>query len=201
MHTETDGTWYALRTAPQRESLAALMIPKRTGYTVFMPVEYKWRRQARYTRKRARVAIPMFRGYIFARIDADVRWQELIEIEVPSKEIGPEIKTRADKDRLFTVDSVRILQGVVGFNGRPAPISDVAMEDLFRLHGKTVPHRKSVSTHRSINVGDLVLITGVGFDGHQFEVRSIGKGEAKVAMKWFGTVRETTVPMESLEAA
>lgn len=55
--------WYAAQTNPVCEAKAAKGL-KEHGFTVFLPVETKWKRSTR-TKKRDRVDHPLFTGYLF----------------------------------------------------------------------------------------------------------------------------------------
>lgn len=55
--------WYAAQTNPCCEAKAAKGL-KEHGFTVFLPVETKWKRSTR-TKKRERVNHPLFCGYLF----------------------------------------------------------------------------------------------------------------------------------------
>lgn len=55
--------WYAAQTNPLCEAKAAKGL-KEHGFTVFLPVETKWKRSTR-TKKRDRVDHPLFTGYLF----------------------------------------------------------------------------------------------------------------------------------------
>ena len=55
--------WYAVQSNPVCEAKAAKGL-KEHGFTVFLPVETKWKRSTR-TKKRDRVDHPLFTGYLF----------------------------------------------------------------------------------------------------------------------------------------
>ena len=55
--------WYACQTNPVCEAKAAKGLNEH-GFTVFLPVETKWKRSTR-TKKRERVNHPLFTGYLF----------------------------------------------------------------------------------------------------------------------------------------
>ena len=57
-------TWYAIRTAPQRELTVHAML-SRKGYAVYLPVETRERRRAKGGRDE--ISVPMFSGYLFVR--------------------------------------------------------------------------------------------------------------------------------------
>lgn len=55
--------WYAAQTNPRCETKAEKGL-REHGFTVFLPVETKWKRSTR-TKKRERVNTPLFTGYLF----------------------------------------------------------------------------------------------------------------------------------------
>lgn len=55
--------WYAVQSNPVCEAKAAKGLNEH-GFTVFLPVETKWKRSTR-TKKRDRVDTPLFTGYLF----------------------------------------------------------------------------------------------------------------------------------------
>jgi transcription antitermination factor NusG len=55
--------WYAVQSNPVCEAKAAKGL-KEHGFSVFLPVETKWKRSTR-TKKRDRVDTPLFTGYLF----------------------------------------------------------------------------------------------------------------------------------------
>ena len=171
---DTAPVWYALQSVPMKE-FAAFTALRRHGMTGFLPVEYRWRRHNRWTRRRMRVAYPMFVGYLFVQCDGELPWMTLLEI-----------------------DAVR---GVVAFDGKPAPIADSAMRGLMRVSGVSVPHRASVNTHRSLRPGDLAMIAAGPFRDRTVTIEQIDKGKARIFLDLFGVVRPIDVPLEHLEAA
>jgi transcriptional antiterminator RfaH len=55
--------WYAVQSNPVCEAKAARGL-REHGFTVFLPVETKWKRSTR-TKRRERVNTPLFTGYLF----------------------------------------------------------------------------------------------------------------------------------------
>ena len=166
-------TWFALMTIPQKE-IAAQMILERRGYRCFLPTEDKVIR-IRREKKRRVVTYPMMRGYIFAGFDSGVPWLDLARLNV--------------------------IRGVVGFDGRPAPISDEAMRGLEKLSGARIPHKNSVNTHKALRAGDMAEITTGQFFGVIVPVSSIKGEKAKVLLQLFGGVKEVEIRIGDLAAA
>lgn len=182
-------TWYAIRTAPQRELTLAgrhdadgTWLPgllERRGYQVFCPTEVKFRKTIL---KGRRVTIPrlysMFIGYIF--VGGDFSWLNLM--------------------------AENYVQGVVGFpdergNRRPAPISEPEMEKLRAMSGGLVPHRRSVNPHRALRVGEKAEIAIGPFAGQVVEIKGIQGRKAKIFVSLFGHATLTEIAIADLEAA
>lgn len=67
--------WFAVQTNPLCERKAASGL-REHGFTVFLPVETKWKRSTR-TKKRERVDHPLFTGYLFVGLGP---WQSLYHV-------------------------------------------------------------------------------------------------------------------------
>lgn len=175
--------WYAIRTAPQREF--ALVgrtddkgewvpgILERKGYTVFLPTETKVRRQSATSRKRVAVQYPMFVRYIF--VQGPVPWLHLM--------------------------MERHITGVVGFDGRPAPIPDSAIQRLRAMSGSAIPHRSSPNPHRSFRAGELAEISCGPFSGQVVKIEGLHGRKAKIFVNLFGTRKLVEIDVAKLEAA
>lgn len=183
-------TWYAIRTAPQREFLLAGrhdefgewksgLLEKKGYASVFCPTETKFRKTIKKGRRVSiPVLYPMFCGYIF--VGGAFSWLELMA--------EPHIT------------------GVVGFpdefgNRRPAAISESQMEKLRAMSGGLVPHRRSVNPHRALRVGEMAEIA-VGPFAHQIvKVASLHGTKARVFLSLFNVTREVEVDLEMLDVA
>lgn len=178
-------TWFAIRTEPQREfALAGRYgtdgkwisgILGRKGYTVVLPTERRVKRNVKGGRGKRRVeaVYPMFPGYVF--VFGNFSWLHLMA-------------------------ETHVI-GVVGFDGRPAPISDAAMTKLKAMAGAMVPNRKSVNTRRSFLAGDMAEISCGPFTGQIVKIESIRGAKAKVMLDLFGTEMRASVLLQNLEAA
>jgi transcription antitermination factor NusG len=164
--------WFALRVGPQKE-FAVEEILKRRGLRAFCPTETKWKRVGR---RKTPHNYPMLTRYVFAS-GADP-WDII----------------RAYRDR-------GLVQGVVGFDGRPAMISEEAIQRLARISGGALP-TKSTSIHKSFTAGDKVRFAYGPWNPHEIvEVSKIAGETGVVLMEMFGTVREVKVKLDQLEAA
>lgn len=167
-------TWFALKTEPQKE-FAAVRILQRLGYTVFLPIEDKTRRSRGRVRKRFVVTYPMMRSYVFCHFDGHPPW--------------------------FRIARLNVIIGVVGFDGRPAAIPDLAIVKLMATSGQSIPHRRSVNTHKALKTGDMAEIISGQFFGQIVPVTGLRGQKAKIMLELFGTKREVDIPLSSLEAA
>jgi len=165
-------SWYALRTAPQRE-FAVEEILKRRGMRAFTPTEVKWKRVGR--QRKVPHNYPMLPRYVFAS-GADP-WDVI----------------RAYRER-------GLVQGVVGFDGRPAMISEDAIQRLARMSGGSVPTRSS-RVHKAFVAGDKVEIMRGPLQHWIVPIDSINGCAARIIIPMLGTERPVEIPLEDLEAA
>lgn len=164
--------WFAIRTAPQREAAVEAML-RIKGYTVFLPIEVKYRRAHRSHGKRVAVSYPMFTRYIFVR--APFSWLHLL--------------------------AERHITGVVGFDGSPAPIPESEIERVRSMSGAVVPHRHSVNPHRSIRCGEKAVISDGPFAGAVVTISALHGRKAEVFLSLFGGRRVVSVDPDNLRAA
>ena len=85
--------WYAVYTYPRHEKVVATQLEQK-AVEIFLPTFCV---MSRWKDRRARVACPLFPGYLFTRIDL--------------------------RDRIRIVSTPSVIR-IVSFNGAPAPISD-----------------------------------------------------------------------------
>lgn len=93
--------WYAVQTNPLCEAKAAKGLNEH-GFTVFLPVETKWKRSR--AKQRERVNTPLFTGYLFVGL-------------CPGQSLY----------RVRQIDGVRGL--VIGSNGHPVEFGEIVMLD------------------------------------------------------------------------
>lgn len=163
--------WYALRTQPMKE-FAVEHILKDRGLRAFCPTEVRYKFVGK---KKVPQDFAMLARYLFTSGD----------------------------DLLLTVRWLRdrgLVNGLVGFDGVPAPIPETAVQRLARMSGSAVP-TKSQAVRKSFNVGDKVEIMVGPLQALVVEVASIKGRAAKVIVPMLGTERAVEIPLESLEAA
>lgn len=175
--------WYAIRTSPQREFALAgrhdedgVWVPgllERRGYTAFLPTEVKMKRISRHAKRMTPVSYPLFTGYVFVR--APFSFLHLL--------------------------AERHVQGVVGFDGQPAPIADAEIARLAAMSGNVVPHRKSVNPHVALRVGERAEITAGPFTGQVVAIAGLHGSKARIFVNLFGSRKEAEIATEHLTAA
>ena len=163
--------WYAFRTRPGREFEAQHQID-RSGHETVLPVEFKYRRVNRYSKRRELRAYPAMPRYVFAKAS-------------PHLEI-----TRT-----------RHVQGVVSLGGSNRPIPPRAAAHILNSSMDAAEYLLAPNPHRSFRKDDLVRLTDGPFEGHVVRVASINRGKACVIVAVFGAHRKIHVPLEILEAA
>lgn len=162
-------TYFAIRTAPQRETAveAALRVK---GYDVVLPLEGIRRRAKRGSGPRTILWKPMFTRYCFIR--GPVPWLHLM--------------------------AERHVTGVVGFNGAPSPIADCEIDRLRAMSGFMRPD-VSVNKQRAVKTGDMAKISSGPFTGHVVKVTGLSAKKARVFQRLFGSERSVELPVDMLE--
>jgi transcription antitermination factor NusG len=103
------GSWYAVRTPPLKEAVAAEILASR-GVTTFVPTETRYRRPHRYSKRRTAVQAPLLARYVLVYGE---QWDLMRD--------------------------VHLVTGVVCQDGRPARIPDRAVDVLRSLSGCSLP--------------------------------------------------------------
>lgn len=165
-------TFYAIRTAPQREITVEAML-RRKGYDAFCPCEVMMRRTRHKRKTLVPVSYPMLTRYVFVRFPFS----------------------------FLHLMAERHVTGVVGFDGAPAPIADSEIERLRNMSADAVPYRHSVNPHRALRVGELAEIQSGAFQGQIVKVEGLHGAKAKIMMNLFGTRKLVEIATENLEAA
>jgi transcription antitermination factor NusG len=170
--------WYILKVEPQKEFAAEQIIDKRGGMS-FVPVEVKYPRLSRHSKKRDKRAVPkrypIFPGYVFAGFNGIIPMHQLA--------------------RLYVV------KGVVGLEGRPYEVPSSIINSLRAQSGKSLPRRSSPNPHKSFDVGETVEITGGPFEGWSLPIVGISGTMAEFIVQFMGKEQKVKVPLQMLEAA
>lgn len=168
-------TWYAFRTEPQRE-YASQEIVNRHGFKAVVPYEWRSIRRSRHIKRRDAKPYPKFVGYIFIEVTHPPNWYQMF--------------------------SMHCLKSVVGFDGRPTPIPQAAIDRLLLQQGESMPHVLSRNTRRaSVMPGDAVRVFEGPLKGYEGRVEEIRGAKARMFVEMLGARREIDVPIEALEAA
>lgn len=165
--------WYALVVAAQKEFVVERLLQKR-GYKAMVPIEVRWRRASRHTRKMVPWDYPMFPRYVFAGFHGCPPWHELAGISM--------------------------VRGVVGFNGVPSRLPDGAIQTLERISGSFLPGR-APGRRRSFSVGDDVVIEFGVLHMQRGRLQKITGKRAKVLLDFFNSTQEVDLPIDFLAAA
>jgi transcription antitermination factor NusG len=181
-------TWYILRVAPQAELRTEAAL-RDLGYQSFTPIEYK-RRRLRKSSSRM-WAYPMFIRYSFVGIEdrsPQVCYGHLHRIK---SLIGAEVGG--------------VVQGVLGWREKPAPLKPEDAEYLQTLSGQTIRYVGSINPHRAIQPptvgGSARIIDGAFQDSdRQVKVSAITNRKASVLLEVFNSMQTVTIPIEYLEA-
>lgn len=168
-------TWYAFRTEPQRE-FAAQEIVNRHGFRAIVPYEWRIVRRSRHAKKKDHKVYPKLVGYLFVETQHPPNWYQMF--------------------------CMHCLRSVVGFDGQPTPIPEVAIERLLREQGESMPHTLSRNTRRaSIMPASHVIVRDGPFRGFEGNVEAINGAAAELLLHIFNTSTPVSVPLDNLEAA
>lgn len=165
--------WYALRTAPQKEYTAQMLLDRR-GIRTFLPVETKWKRVSRH--KKEPISCPSYPRYLFVGAEKQFPWHDVLRMKgLP-------------------------VTGVVTVNGLPAPIAPSAIEKLAKLSGNCFRTRET-RVNKSFVPGDMVRVPETYFEDWSIPLISIKGKMADVLIDMLGEKRVVQVPVDRLEAA
>lgn len=187
----TDLTWYALRTDPQREKLVRTLF-KRKGHIVYLPAKVIKGHRRRGGAKRR--IVPLMPGYVMVQAD-----------NYPLQ-LGRDA-TRQDRDRMarwyaeqrsmvmISVLAVRHVRGVFG------PIDDAKVETLRRVIKDEVALDAVRRTPKRLKIGGDARIKVGPYAGTTAKVSFMRGGNAKLLIWLMGSEREVTARIENVEAA
>lgn len=145
--------WFAIRTLPQREFVAEMLLDK-AGYCVFNPVEMVERRLNRYRKVREARPRPMLTSMLLCGFDDAVPpW--------------------------FDIFRITPVAGVLGVDGAPIEIRHAAVERLLRLSGRLGRLR---AEPEAVRVGEIAKFDSGPFIGFCGEVVAIRNKRALVLL-------------------
>lgn len=164
--------WFALRTTPQREEMAAKLL-RYDGLVAKTKTERKLRRRTKWDKERRYLTFNAAPSYCF--------------IAVPP---GPE-------DPRVYVRPFHIFRSFVGLHGRPAQLNTPAMLDFLQLEEGELPgYYRHFKTGREFKIGQTVIVTTGPFRDRQVRVEDVQNGEALFFMHLFGKDQEVRVKVD-----
>lgn len=168
--------WYAARMLPlrnagrrvavvgaQRTFVHELLL-RRAGFEVFLPVRKEWRITDRFRKRKEQVSYPLMTGWLF------VGWPEGRPMWGKLAELG-------------------VVQGLLGDRGRPARISEAAMQRMMRRWGGghlAPEHHRYLRTHHEFEVGDTVRVIDGPWTGYSFDVLDISSAGVSGVVQLLG---------------
>lgn len=173
--------WFALRTLPQREDMAAKVL-RHDGLVAVIKTERRLRRRTKWDKERKYITYNASPGYVF-------------------------IATPAGKDPREFVRPLHIFRSFVSKDGAPLRLPTQSAEvkardgSTYMRHGilqfleieagELPGYYRHFKTGREFTIGQTVIINTGPFRDHQVRVEDIQNGEAMFFMRLLG--REQTV--------
>jgi transcription termination/antitermination protein NusG len=173
-------TWYALTVPPQKERVAETILQK-VQVPCFVPVELKYpRKRARFQARDKKLEpkrYPMFIRYVFAGFEGPIP--------------------------LYDLSRLNVVTGVVGFDGRPFPIPQSAIDRLMKLSGTSIPWRNAPNPHKSFRTGDTVELVEGAFTGHTVDIIEVDQDGKffEFLVRFMGKQQRVRQPLAFAEAA
>lgn len=166
--------WYVLRVEPKSEFSTERQL-KQGGFEAFVPIEHKWKRRSRYSKRKYLAAYPAFLGYVFVGLGSGAAWPDLSQ--------------------------AKTIRGVLTIDGRPASLTSAEVQRLCELSGASVPYQSAVNPHRAIRPGEAARIVEGPFSGRTITVKAIVAQKARTIMELFGARRAIEIPLAALDVA
>lgn len=171
-----DRDWYALRVRAQTERSVASRL-RWQGACAVVPVHRSWRRQNRYTKSKARRERPIMPGYVWIALPDPANWHDVL-----------------CWDYVFSV---------VSFDGRPLPMNKKQVEKMLtdERNGLFADDDlwRNMKSYGEYTIGDEVEFDGSGFQGMRGKVVDITEAEAKVLIRFLGSERVVTAPVDACQ--
>lgn len=178
MNTASEPRWYAVRTHPQKERTAEVMLRQR-GVEAFVPLHARYRKRSRHCRKKLLRFFPTLTGYV------------LIRAQTPGD--------------LWTAMELSCTSFVVGFNNRPAPLCEASVKRLRDMDASgmldAAETQRRMKTHREYSVGDLVEFDHGGMVGFTGKVVNLTCEIATIRSRIFNADRDIAVPVDAIVKA
>lgn len=160
--------WYALRTLPQREDMAAKLL-RYDGLVAEVKTERKLRRRTKWDKERRYINYTAAPGYIW--------------LAVPAHE-----------DPRVYVRPFHIFRSFVGYNGRPLRLPEIEMARFLNFQpGEAPGYFRYHKTGREFKIGQTVIVNTGPFRDHQVRVENIHEGEAFFFVRMLGKDQEVRI--------
>lgn len=200
-------TWYALRTAPQKEAQAQCLLtghlepvevrgkevylpqprllPRRegNGLVALCPLETKWRYPNRTAKRKKLTERPLMRGWLF--------------VGFPSQHIN-----------WFAIRELGVITGVAGGSGSPCPLNIRGRRFLGSIvereqagHFGAAPQEAYMPSRCEFVIGDSAEVISGPLAGFVVNVQDIAGKAARVIGPFMGSETEMTVPLANLAKA
>lgn len=186
--------WFALYLGAPRAEFAARDAILNLGMQSFVPVEMKWvarRPNEPKNRLKRRRAYPLCIRYGFVGFPAGMAWRDLLVDH-------PDLQTKVIRGTDIPARPVGMTPTA------PTKINEGQISYLASLSDRNVPYAASINPHRailSVQKGDTAKILSPALYGHFGRVDEVMVREARVAIRFLGSLRQITVPLDELEAA
>lgn len=160
--------WYAIRTTPQREFMAAKLL-RYDGLIAEVKTEKRLRRRTKWDKERRFITFNAAPGYVF--------------IAAPA----------GDDPRVY-VRPFHIYRSFVGYNGMPMRLPESEIRKFFDLQVGELPgYYRYHRTGREFAIGDTIIVNTGPFRDHQVRVVNIQDGEAMFFMRMLGKDQEVRI--------
>jgi len=173
-----DMRWYCLVVAPQGDLLAQRIL-KDNGFHSFAPLDYRYRKMSKFSKKKLHVVAPAMPGYLFIGMkDGEEDWPTVMDLQP--------------------------VVGVIGIRGCPVAVKGAEILEFLRSGADrwSVPkEHRFMQSNKEYEVGDSVEIVVGPFSGHVVTVQDIDGDKAHIELKIFGEARDMVVKVDGLAPA
>jgi transcription antitermination factor NusG len=174
--------WHVLFVPPQKEYIAQKIISQwidvnnncpngHPSECVYLPLNARWRRENRFTRKKKRFAYPVVPGCLFFATQVEVNcWYELLKLHIVS--------------------------GVMSIANKPVCISGRDVEQFVNLNREEIEHRLKHpfdDRPKPLVCGDQANVIDGPFEGYLVDIKTINGESAKILLKFLGSNQEVYI--------
>lgn len=197
--------WYAIQVVPQKEFVAQ-EIMRRQGFVTYVPVEYRWRKWNKYTKKKEKRRFPMLPRYLFVGFEPR-HVAFFAPFMKPQQVEDARIGAKVSAERhVFNLFSLPIVTGCIGSNGEPRALKTESVVKFVNDYpdGFERPaEERFMPTGKEFKIGDSVMVLDGPFEGRIVPVVEINaiNGKARIIGKMFGADMEMEIALGKLAAA